>query len=83
MRGWDRTPLSGSLFLFVSRDRCRLKALYFDRDGLALWYKRLEEGTFRLPAIAAGPAERGTASQRAGDAAGGDRPEEPAAGQTL
>ncbi|QEH35386.1 IS66 Orf2 like protein [Aquisphaera giovannonii] len=41
--------LSGHLFLFVNRRGDRLKALYFDRDGLAVWYKRLEAGTFQVP----------------------------------
>jgi transposase len=39
-------PLDGSLFLFINRRGDRLKALWWDQDGLALFYKRLESGTF-------------------------------------
>lgn len=42
-------PLSGHLFIFTSRRRDRVKLLYFERGGLAIWYKRLEEGTFAAP----------------------------------
>jgi transposase len=42
-------PLSGHLFVFTSRRRDRVKLLYFEKGGLAIWYKRLEEGTFAAP----------------------------------
>ena len=41
-------PLDGSLFLFVNRRGDRIKAMWWDRDGLALFYKRLESGTFEM-----------------------------------
>lgn len=63
-RGFDRLaeqgqsitrqdPQSGHLFLFRSRGGDRLKVLYWDQDGYAIWYKRLEEGTFKLPRLEA------------------------------
>ena len=38
--------LSGSLFLFTSKNRKRAKVLYFDGTGLCLFAKRLEKGRF-------------------------------------
>lgn len=43
-------PTDGSLFLFINRRGDRIKMLWWDRDGLALFYKRLEAGTFERPA---------------------------------
>jgi len=59
-RGFDRLaeearelagedPLSGHLFVFRNKREDRLKVLYWDRNGYAVWYKRLERGRFRFP----------------------------------
>ena len=42
-------PLSGSLFVFRNRGGHLLKVLWWDRTGLAIYYKRLEHGSFPCP----------------------------------
>ena len=44
-------PLSGHLFVFRNKRGDRIKLLYWDGDGLAYWYKRLEQGNYRFPPV--------------------------------
>ena len=40
---------SGALFLFTNKQRDKMKVLYWDKTGFALWYKRLEKDKFKWP----------------------------------
>jgi transposase len=44
-------PLSGSWYVFRNRAGDRLKILYWDGDGFALWQKRLAKGAFEFPKV--------------------------------
>jgi transposase len=56
-------PLSGHLYVFGSRRRDRIKVLYWDQDGFAVWAKRLEEGTYALPFSDSGEVRREITAQ--------------------
>ena len=54
-------PLSGSLFVFRNRSAQRIKILWWDQQGLAIFYKRLERGEFRFPSHAASKGDKAVA----------------------
>jgi transposase len=53
---FQRNVLDGHLFLFVNKRRDRIKAMWWDRDGLVIWYKRLEQGTLETPHFSGDPS---------------------------
>lgn len=42
-------PLSGFLFIFKNKHGDRIKVVYWDVTGFAMWYKCLQKGTFKFP----------------------------------
>lgn len=48
----ERDPASGALFLFTGKRGTSLKALWWDKSGYCILYKRLVRGVFRIPAAA-------------------------------
>ena len=44
-----QNPLSGDVFIFINKRHTHIKLLTFEGDGYALYYKRLEKGTYELP----------------------------------
>jgi transposase len=43
--------MTGAYFVFINRVKDRMKVLYWDNDGFAIWWKRLEKGSFRCVGI--------------------------------
>lgn len=55
---YEENLTSGAYFVFFNKPRDRIKILYYDLDGLAIWYKRLEKGTFSKSNLKSGRIER-------------------------
>ncbi len=48
------TPISGDVFIFINRRRNQIKLLHWQGDGFAIYYKRLEKGTYEIPKVEQG-----------------------------
>ena len=46
---WKKDPLSGDVFIFLSKRRNKIKLLHWQKDGFIIYSKRLEKGTFEIP----------------------------------
>lgn len=51
----ELSSMSGAVFVFCNKGRDKLKILYWDNTGFALWYKRLEQDKFKWPTKFNGP----------------------------
>ena len=58
---------SGALFIFFGKRREAMKVLFFDGTGVCLFYKRLDKGTFRIPAAPSDGAVMVEVAERALD----------------
>lgn len=52
----ERDAYTGALFVFCNKAKDKLKILYWDKTGFALWYKRLEKQKFKWPSKVASEA---------------------------
>lgn len=57
-------PLSGDVFIFLSKRKNRIKLLQWQGDGFAIFQKRLEKGTFEMPEINAESVSAEISSQK-------------------
>lgn len=60
----NMNALSGSVFIFFNKKRSQIKLLLWEGDGLSLYHKRLEKGTFELPRITPGAASSSISQQQ-------------------
>jgi len=44
-----KDPVTGDIFIFLNKNKTHIKLLYWDGDGFAIFYKRLEKGRYTLP----------------------------------
>lgn len=51
--GLQKDPLSGDVFIFFNKRRNQVKLLLWESDGFSIYHKRLERGTYELPALRA------------------------------
>ena len=56
----QKNPISGGVFIFINKRRSHIKLLYWDGDGFALYYKRLEKGVYPYRTIVQEPSEEMT-----------------------